>query len=292
MTIIQNYLSGLRLASRSLKMTTLIYVINLIFALALAIPFYGVITNAAHGSLQVNKLLEGFNYTAFQEFTDSAKVSIGLLFKEGIWLAILYLLLSIFMAGGILKTLDNGAVFKGREFFANGSKFFFRFLRLTLYFIIIHALVILIIWLPTSIIIATLAKNADSEKALFYAAIFGGGLHILIFIYLLIVAHYTRFMIITEDTTKVLKKIWASLKFVSRKFFSTYPLYLLLLVNLVLLVLVFKFLSGVIGMTTGFTIFFMFLLQQMFIWSRIWLKIWFYGSQLEYYITSPHAPSY
>ena len=283
MTIINNYLSGLQLASRSLKMTTLIYVINLLFALALAIPFYGVITNAAHGSLQVNKLLEGFNYTAFQEFTDSAKASIGLLFKEGIWLAILYLLLSIFMAGGILKTLGNGAVFKGKEFFANGSKFFFRFLRLTLYFIIIHALVILIIWLPLSIIITAIAKNADSEKALFYSAIAGVVLHLLIIIYLLIVAHYTRFMIITEDTTKVLKKIWASVKFVSRRFFSTYPLYLLLLVNLVLLIMAFKFLSGIVGMTTEFTIFIMFLLQQVFIWSRIWLKIWFYGSQLEYF---------
>ncbi len=284
MTIIKDYLSGLRLASRSLKMTTMIYVINLLFALALAIPFYGVITNAAHGSLQVNKLLEGFNYTALQEFTDSAKGAIGLLFKEGIWLAILYLLVSIFMAGGILKTLDNGAVFKGKEFFANGSKFFFRFMRLTLYFFIIHALVILIIYLPLSLIMVTLGKIADSEKALFYAAIFGGGLHLLIFIYLMIVAHYTRFMIITEDTTKVWKKLWASVKFVSRRFFSTYPLYLLLLANLVLLIFVFKFLSGIVGMTTGFTIFIMFLLQQIFIWSRIWLKIWFYGSQLEYYL--------
>ena len=285
MTILKDYLSGLRLASRSLKMTTMIYVINLLFALALAIPFYGVITNAAHGSLQVNKLLEGFNYTAMQEFMDSTKGSISLLFKEGIWLAILYLLLSIFMAGGILKTLDNGANFKGKEFFANGSKFFFRFLRLTLYFILIHVLVILIIYLPLSLIMGALAKNAESEKALFYAAITGGGLYILIFIYLLIVAHYTRFMIITEDSTKVLKKIWTSVKFVSRKFFSTYPLYLLLLANLVLLILVYKFLSGVVGMTSGFTIFIMFLLQQIFIWSRIWLKIWFYSSQLEYYLT-------
>ena len=284
MTIIQDYLSGLRLASRSLKMTTMIYVINLLFALALAIPFYGVITNAAHGSLQVNKLLEGFNFTAFQEFTDSAKASINLLIKEGIWLAILYLLFCIFMTGGILKTLDNEAVFERKEFFANGSKFFFRFLRLTLYFIILHGLVILIIYLPLSLIMVTLGKNAESEKALFYAAIFGGGLYIIIFIYLLIVAHYTRFMIITEDSTKVWKTIWASVKFVSCKFFSTYPLYLLLLVNLILLVLVFKFLSGVIGMTTGFTIFIMFLLQQLFIWCRIWLKIWFYGSQLEYYL--------
>ncbi|MBE9510747.1 MAG: hypothetical protein IMY71_07715 [Bacteroidetes bacterium] len=284
MTIIQNYLSGLRLASRSLKMTTMIYVINLLFALALAIPFYSVITNAAHGSLQVNKLLEGFNYTTMQELTDSAKGSISLLFKEGIWLAILYLLLSIFLAGGILKTLDNGAVFKSKEFFANGSKFFFRFLRLTFYFILIHALVILIIYLPLSLILSTLGKNAESEKALFYAIIAGGGLHIIIFIYLLIIAHYTRFMIITEDTTKVWKKIWASVKFVSRKFFSTYPLYLLLLAGLVLLILVFKFLSGVVGMTTGFTIFIMFLLQQVFIWCRIWLKIWIYGGQLEYYL--------
>jgi hypothetical protein len=262
----------------------MIYVINLLFALALAIPFYGVITNAAHGSLQVNKLLEGFNYTTMQEFMDSTKGSISLLFKEGIWLAILYLLVSIFMAGGILKTLDNGAVFERKEFFANGSKFFFKFLRLTLYFIIIHALVILIIYLPLSLIIVTLGKNAESEKALIYAAIAGGGLYILIFIYLLIVAHYTRFMIITEDSTKVLKKIWASVKFVSRKFFSTYPLYLLLLAGLVLLILVYKFLSGVIGMTTGFTIFIMFLIQQAFIWSRIWFKIWIYGSQLEYYL--------
>jgi hypothetical protein len=155
---------------------------------------------------------------------------------------------------------------------------------LTLYYIIIHALVILIIWLPLSIIITTLAKNADSEKALFYAVITGAGLHTLIFIYLMIVAHYTRFMIITEDTTKVLKKIWASVKFVSRRFFLAYPLYLLLLANLVLLIFVYKFLSGVVGMTSGFTIFIMFLLQQVFIWSRIWLKIWFYGSQLEYYL--------
>lgn len=284
MTIIQDYLSGLRLASRSLKMTTMIYVLNLLFALALAIPFYGAITNAAHGSLQVNKLLTNFDYTAMQEFMDSAKGSISLLFKTGVWLAILYLLLNIFLAGGILKTLDNEAIFEKKEFFANGSKFFFRLVRLTLYFIIIHILVILIIYLPLYLIISILGKNAESEKALFYAVIAGAGLHLIIFIYLLIVAHYTRFMLITEDSTKVLKKIWASVKFVFRKFLSTYPLYLLLLTGLILMILVFKFLSGTIGMTTGFTIFIMFLLQQIFIWSRIWFKIWIYGSQLEYYL--------
>lgn len=284
MTIIQNYLSGLRLASRSLKLTTMIYVLNLLFALALAIPFYGVITNAAHGSLQVNKLLTNFDFTAIQEFMDSAKGSISLLFKTGVWLAILYLLLNIFLAGGILKTLDNEAVFERKEFFANGSKFFFRFLRLTLYFIIIHVLVILIIYLPLSLIINILWKNAESEKALFYAVISGAGLHLIIFIYLQIVAHYTRFMLITEDSTQILKKLRASVIFVSRKLLSTYPLYLLLLAGFVLLIFVFKFLSGTIGMTTGFTIFIMFLVQQLFIWSRIWLKIWIYGSQLEYYL--------
>lgn len=284
MTIIQNYLSGLRLASRSLKLTTMIYVLNLLFALALAIPFYGVITNAAHGSLQVNKLLTNFDFTAIQEFMDSAKGSISLLFKTGVWLAILYLLLNIFLAGGILKTLDNEAVFERKEFFANGSKFFFRFLRLTLYFIIIHVLVILIIYLPLSLIINILVKNAETEKALFYAVISGAGLHLIIFIYLQIVAHYTRFMIITEDSIQVLKKLRASVIFVSRKLLSTYPLYLLLLAGFVLLIFVFKFLSGAIGMTTGFTIFIMFLVQQLFIWSRIWLKIWIYGSQLEYYL--------
>lgn len=284
MTIIQNYLSGLRLASRSLKLTTMIYVLNLLFALALAIPFYGVITNAAHGSLQVNKLLTNFDFTAIQEFMDSAKGSISLLFKTGVWLAILYLLLNIFLAGGILKTLDNEAVFERKEFFANGSKFFFRFLRLTLYFIIIHVLVILIIYLPLSLIINILVKNAETEKALFYAVISGAGLHLIIFIYLQIVAHYTRFMIITEDSIQVLKKLRASVIFVSRKLLSTYPLYLLLLAGFVLLIFVFKFLSGTIGMTTGFTIFIMFLVQQLFIWSRIWLKIWIYGSQLEYYL--------
>ncbi|MCH7658026.1 MAG: hypothetical protein IIB05_06880 [Bacteroidetes bacterium] len=284
MTIIQNYLSGLRLASRSLKLTTMIYVLNLLFALALAIPFYGVITNAAHGSLQVNKLLTNFDFTAIQEFMDSAKGSISLLFKTGVWLAILYLLLNIFLAGGILKTLDNEAVFERKEFFANGSKFFFRFLRLTLYFIIIHVLVILIIYLPLLLIINILVKNAETEKALFYAVISGAGLHLIIFIYLQIVAHYTRFMIITEDSIQVLKKLRASVIFVSRKLLSTYPLYLLLLAGFVLLIFVFKFLSGAIGMTTGFTIFIMFLVQQLFIWSRIWLKIWIYGSQLEYYL--------
>ena len=67
MNIIQAYINGIKSASQSKRIATLIYIITLILGLIVAIPFFQVFKAGTGNSLLINSLLKDFDFTAFTE---------------------------------------------------------------------------------------------------------------------------------------------------------------------------------------------------------------------------------
>ena len=149
--------------------------------------------------------------------------------------------------------------------------------------LLFNILVAVLIYLPLVLIIKGAAKTVESESALFYIGLAGFLIHIFLFTILLMVSYYTKIRIVTEDSGKVFKPIFKSIRFVFSHFFNTFILILLLVVSLLILIGFFFFLNRVIGTSTGLTILIMFLVQQLFIFARIYIRIWAYSSQNELY---------
>jgi len=286
MNILKAYTSGLKSAGRTWKMTTFIYIITLVLGIIIALPFLGELKRQAGNSMSINNLLAGYDHTVFMEFFTKTVVNLGQFIRQGLWVAILFIIVSIFLSGGILHIFsDKTYPFTLERFFSGSIKYFLRFLKLSAYMVIFYLVVTMIIFLTILLITAGSVSSTGSEKSAFFIVFIGLCFWLVVMIYFLIIADYTRFAIVRNDTRKVFRTIFQSVKFVSVKFPFTYGLYLMLLVAPVLLFYLYSLLSNVIGMTSGITILIMFIIQQMFIWSRVFTRVWTFASQFDYYLT-------
>ena len=151
MKIFTAYKTGLIWAAKSKKMATLIYAITFLFALMLAIPFHATINKIAGNSMEINSMIKGFDYTTYTDFLRTAGHAISPFISAALWFGVLYLIFTVFFAGGVLKILNaENKKFSARLFFENCSVFFFRFLRLAIYLIILQLIFALVVFLYLS----------------------------------------------------------------------------------------------------------------------------------------------
>ncbi len=284
MKILKAYSSGFKAALNTKKLSATIYIITIMMALILAIPFGGTIEKEAGNSMAFTNLLKDFDYTVYKDFMDQSAKAIKPYISAAIWMGIFYLIFTIFFEGGILTVLKRKEdKFSLRFFWEAGAKYFSRFLRLAIYMIIAHAVAAAIIFITLSKILSLASDKVTSEASLFYIGLTGIIIYILIFIFLLAVTDYAKIMLVENEEYRPFRTIARSFSFVFRHFLSAYFLYLLLLIVPVLLFLIYFRVEGGIGMATGGKIFIIFIFQQFFIWARIFIKIWILGSELNLY---------
>lgn len=288
MNIIQSYFKGFRNTVQSLRMVTLIYLVTLILGLSLSIPFMSTLKEASGLSLDTAKLLKGFDYTAFKEIMRFHGEGIRTFFGIGFWVSLFFLILSVFLTGGILGRLsDMSRDFSLKSFFGDCGMLFGRFFRLSIYTLLMHLLVAVIVYTPLGLIFMGKFEGGASEKQFFYLFLIFAIIHIIVAIWLLIITDYTRIMLVGSKSKKVLKQFWKALKFVSHRFFGTYGLYLLLLVAPVIILILYFKLSGLLNVASALMILLMLLIQQLFIWLRAGFRVWIFASQVSYYQTHP-----
>jgi hypothetical protein len=284
MKILSSYFNGFKAALKTIKLITAIYAVTLILALVLAIPFGNTIQSKAGNSMAFTSLLKDFNYTVYKDFMKQFGDAVAPYISSAIWMGIFYILFTIFFEGGvltILKRKENKYLLK--NFWEASAEYFLRFLRLAVYSIIIQVLIALAVYIPLGIIIDSASADAASIAPLFYIILTGAVIHLVLFIFILIVTDYAKIMIVELESYKPLKIFLRSFGFVIRHFFSTYFLYLIILIAPIIIFLIYFRIERNIGMSTGGNIFLMFIIQQIVICCRVFIKLWFLGSQLDLY---------
>lgn len=285
MKIIEAYTNGLKTTVKSYKMITLVYTVILFLGLVVAIPFFFGLKSAVGMTISPGKLLKEFDYTSFVEIMKNHGEEIRSSIIQGAWIVVLFMVLSIFLTGGILRTLRQGhKKFGLYNFFAGCGKFFYRFLRLSIYSLVLHFLLALIIYIPFGIIVSAGFEHSFTEKTIFYIFMAFAGIHLLLGVYFLVITDYARFILVTRDSRKALKSLWQSAKFVSNKFLGTYFLFILLMVIPFIFFYLYFFMTDRVEFTTGIMILTLFIIQQIFIWMRSAFRIWTFSSQLNYFI--------
>ena len=284
MKIIKAYTKGFGRTLSSYKMVSVIYFITLILGLTITIPFRNTLKKAIGHSLIPEKLLYGFNFTIFEDFIrNNGKVMLPFL-QIIFWVGIVYLLFTVFFAGGILNIFYNERnKFSMQSFFEGCGKYFLRFFRLMIFTFLLNFIFILITYLPLGLIFSFLENSHLSERTLFYIGSAGVLFHFFLIGLSLIISDYAKIEIVINDTQKVFKTFWQSVKFTIKHFFEVYALYLMLLIFPFLLFAIYYYIDKSFTMTSAKTILSMFLIQQIIIWLKLFSKVWFYKSELSYY---------
>lgn len=304
-----NFLKGFRLTGKTARMVLLLFVINLIFALILAVPMYHSLKDSFGNSLVGERMAKGFDTLWWEEFQDQSegleKTFTPFIIGKGavlnnlemlvqmkffelppiiIIFGIVYIILHTFLAGGVLSTFNRDPPrFAMRPFFEGAGHYFFRFF-----------LVVLISWLFFfgligslnqwfSSVVGKVAENAFSEITPFYLSLFFNAVIFFLLLLFRMIFDYSRIMIIVDGEKNILKAISNAFGFVIKNPGSTLGLFYTVFSVNVVVTLSYILIKSLIPQSNTLGVLFAFIFQQMFIFAVVWIRCWLYASQLELY---------
>jgi len=284
MSVLKAYPRGLTRTARSLKMVSLLYGVVLFTGLVFLFPFLATLKEASGFSMAVQKMMEGFDYTVYTELLRFHGEGLKTMMTVALWLILFFVIVSVFLAGGILGYLvKDKKHFSLSGFFADCGQWFFRFLRWGFYYLVLQGLVAALVFVPAGILLVHRFKAGMPEDQLFHTALWFMILYLILSFWFVIIGDYTKIGLVAGDSKKVFREFRMAVKFVVRHFFATYALYLLLLIVPVLTMFLFvKFIGSGDPATAGGVVL-LFLLQQLYIWLRGGFRVWVLAGQAEYF---------
>jgi len=263
-------------------MILILYAVNILTALILALPFMNTLKASFGYSGIVENLVNGFDYTTFSNLMFYSGKGIYAILAGIKWLVLAYFIISTFLTGGILRTL-NKEKFTTSTFFAGSAYNFFRLLGLSAIMIITQIIFALLVYVPMSLIIDSIYPSVSSEITLYYVVFVAIFIHMLLFLLAAMIGDYAKFYLVLDDSFNIFKGFWKGVKYVFTNFFKTYSLYFILFILPSVFMYLYLYLEKDIKMATGIGILIVFILQQVFIILRVILRVWVLASQLKIY---------
>lgn len=224
------------------------------------------------------KAIGGFLYDVIFRW-EINPAHISLLFALGFF----YACIGNFFAGGFIGMYANGNRTSLNEFFMDSAKYFGRFFRLSLFSLLVYYLffTFLVDWISDAI--PEWTQNAASEAIPFRYYMIAGALTWFVLSLFFMIFDYARIRIVIEDRTSVLAASFAGARFAFSNFLNTFGLYLLLGIIGVAFIAIYALLESQIPQTSFWPIVLVFVLQQLYMIARFWLKVTWYASQTSLY---------
>jgi len=293
---------GIRRVNRAPAILLGAWALTLLVSLPLTFALRGMLKQHLGGSLAADTSASGVNADWMQEFADQA-TGLGVTFKPTIigfgavldnlsafldnttrpavivGVAAAYIVLWIFVAGGIIDRYARDRATRAQGFFASSGVFFFRFLRLAVVQWFVYALLFGLVHprlfdrlYPQITRDLTVERTAFLVRVGFYLA-FG----------LLVAAgttifDYAKVRAVVEDRRSMLGALAAALRFIGHNVGAAVVLFL---AN-------FTLFSAVVGLyalaapgagRSGATMWIGFAMSQLYILARLWVKLTFWASE-------------
>lgn len=284
MNVFRAFSSGIKRATREIRMSLLLYLLNLLAAAGLAFAFRSVASAGLDSSMSISELLGNLNFTVWQDFMVKNGGALSSVFNQIVWIALLYMAVNTFLAGGILSILrEQDAKFSLTSFSSGCGNYFFRFFRLFLVFGILLVLVAFLLIALLGALFSAVTAEALSEVTAFVWWIVVAVVFLFVMMLVIMVEDYAKVIVVTSDARSMLRTAWRSAGFVFRHFFRAVGLQLLMLLIPIVLFAIYLWLDLSIGMASAGTILLMFILQQLFILSRVWARVFFFSGELYLY---------
>lgn len=200
-----------------------------------------------------------------------------------VFLGILYICMSNFIAGGFIGIYSKEYQSTFSEFMMDGAKYFGRFFRLALLALVFYYLffTLLVDWIDSGIPAWT--QNSVSEQTPYLYYMVKGIVALFLLSVFTMVFDYGRIRIVLDDRTSAVLASIAGARFAFRNFLNTYGLYFLLALLGVVLIALYALLESLLPQDSYWPLVAVFLLQQLYMIARFWLKANFYASQTALY---------
>jgi hypothetical protein len=293
---------GMRRVRRAPAILVGVWALTVLVSLPLALGLRGMIEQHLGSSLAADSAAAGVNYDWWQEFSDQA-TGLGVTFKPTIigfgavldnlsafvdndhrpvvivGAAAAYVVLWIFLAGGIIDRYARDRATRAHGFFAASGVFFFRFLRLAVVMWAIYALLFgyLHPWLfgnlfPRITRDFTVERNAFAVRVALYV-LFG-----LLVAACNVLFDYAKVRAVVEDRRSVIGAIRAAAAFMERNAGAAVALYVINALFFLLVLALYALVAPGAG-AGGWSTWTGLAVGQLYILGRLWVKLTFWASE-------------
>jgi hypothetical protein len=297
------FLDGIRRVNRSPVILVCVFLITVLTALPLSILMRNSISASFGKSLAADAALHGVNYQWWTEYWETQPAgSIGRTFGPSVigfavvldnisaildneerptgllLLGGAYLTLWLFLSGGILDRYARNRPTRAHEFFASCGLYFARFLRLvpiigTAYYLLfryVHPLLFRDLYESVTRDL-TVERTAFFWRAGFYG-VFG-----LLLAAVSVIADYAKTRAVIEDRRSMIGAVGAGLRFVRRNLGAVTALYALDASLFLAVIGLYGLVAPGAG-TAGVLMWLGFLVSQLYLLARIWVRLVFFAS--------------
>ncbi|GAB3896405.1 hypothetical protein GCM10028803_13960 [Larkinella knui] len=261
-----------------------LYFVNFSGGLLVLLPAYATLQKQTGSSLEYLKLLNNFDYTVYSDFMQNSQSAIDPLLSVGSWLGVLYLVGSIFFSGGILLSVSPSAElrqpFRLSRFLPACIQFFGRFFRL---FLSISGLILVVavFWMLVGFVVGTSLSDTANEKDMIWVFLICLFFFSLVTLFLLCVGDCAKILLFRHDETRVFLVFRQAMRLVWTHFLLIFGFYLLLMSMGAACFAIYFLIDSWIVTRGWLSIAALFLFQQLFIFSRVFLKVWTLATALQ-----------
>ncbi|MFQ5739313.1 MAG: hypothetical protein ACE5JX_09890 [Acidobacteriota bacterium] len=283
MRVRQAFGEGIRKAGRLKSMALLLYGVNLIFGLAVILPAAPLISNGLAHSRYADHLMGGFDLAWLSELYHQFPALPRILFVSLLVGGILYLLLNVFMTGGLLSVLESRQERVSlKVFFGGCGEYFLPLLRVFLFSLPVYFLVA-VFYLAVGRFWSFWFR--DSTEA--WPVLITGWIRILVMLALVAVVtmifDYVRIRLVTGGERRAFFALRKVVVWVGGNLRKTLMLDLSFLLLAVFLYVVYHLLSELPPQSSVLAVAVAILLQQGYLVSRAWTRIAFYAGERALY---------
>ncbi len=294
MKILNCYSQGIKKATSEAKLVWLLWLINVFFASFIYFTFFDYLNNVLSRSTAAGHFLKAFDINTFVELLTHNGKGFNTIVSFALLLLIAYIFVTVFCNGGILFTLFHPRKTEKKRrlaplFFEGGGKFFGRFLRLLIYSLILWLGVIVVI-LILHLILNPFTEGSTHEALLFYLILVQVVVALFLIFLVKMIIDYARIKIVHEDTGKVLRSLFKATGFVFQKLRSTLAVYWLFMLTAAVIFAVDFLVPKVVKTHSLLPIFIAFIIGQIFILSRGWIKVGLQAAQMNFFQSAAPPP--
>jgi len=139
------YKLGINFLLHNKKMLWMLLLVNLCFALFIALPINNYVDMSIGDSMSMKAFNTEFNYMLISDFLDNYGMGIDAILSQSTYSLLLLFIISIFISGGILWCVYKNR-YGGVHFINGGATYFWKLLRLSIVFIILYLIAIVVVF--------------------------------------------------------------------------------------------------------------------------------------------------
>jgi hypothetical protein len=288
MGVIKAILNGVGTTCRKPRIVVILYVINLVFAGLVAVPFLFIVQGDLGHSV-LGMVVQPFDLPWIEEAAFTYQTALPGLLGSLVAAGIVYLILQVFLNGGIVgRLLDKEGPASLAEFAGDCGRYFWRYVRLFLVSLIFFILTLGLIMRLVSALFEPLSEAAMTE----WLPLILSNLHLLIALLLLSIVHmivdYARIAVVADEERRVLRALRHALTFLRKRFFRAWAIYLLIVALTVAGAIVYFVVLGRLNAPSVAATVAGLVWMQLFMVFRSWIRTLFVAAQAEFYRAHPY----